>query len=150
MGPMEVDRNGLEVLDEDVCKQLLSHNVLGRVALTVGALPTIVPVNFKYVDGYIVFRTTPGAKFEAALANAVVAFEVDHMDGFTHTGWSVMAIGVASLVTDADEIERFNLENIPRWALSGGDRLVKISTEMLSGRRINAAATRRTESVSTG
>lgn len=139
MGAMEVDRNGLEVLDEETCRQLLSRAVLGRVATTVGALPTIVPVNFKYVDGYVVFRTSPGAKFEAALNNAVVAFEVDHMDAFSHSGWSVLAIGVASLVTDPDEIERYAKENIPRWAPSGEEHYARISTELLSGRRINPA-----------
>ena len=39
---MEVDCNGLEILDRGECLRLLSLATLGRVAITSGALPARV------------------------------------------------------------------------------------------------------------
>jgi uncharacterized protein len=47
---MEVDRNGLEVLGRDACLRLLASATLGRVGVSSGALPSVVPVNFRF-DG---------------------------------------------------------------------------------------------------
>lgn len=139
---MEIDRNGLEVLDPVTCRRLLVGTFVGRVGLTIGALPSILPVNFRIVDNAIVFRTGMGGKLAAALDHAVVAFEADEVDALTHTGWSVLVVGVASLVTDPDEIERCERANVPRWALEGRHRLVRVSMEMISGRRIDPSAAR--------
>jgi nitroimidazol reductase NimA-like FMN-containing flavoprotein (pyridoxamine 5'-phosphate oxidase superfamily) len=43
---MEIDRNGLEVLDRDECLRLLATATLGRIGLTSQSLPTVLPVNF--------------------------------------------------------------------------------------------------------
>ncbi len=74
---MEIDRNGLEVLNREECLRLLRHATLGRVAITSGALPQVLPVNFRLFGDRIVFRTGLGTKLDAATSNNVVAFEVD-------------------------------------------------------------------------
>jgi uncharacterized protein len=135
-----VDRNGLEVLARAECLRLLEQTTLGRVAVTVGALPAVLPVNYRLVDDRIVFRTSDGSKLDAATRNAVVAFEVDEMEPMGHTGWSVMVTGLTREVTDARELEALESANIPRWAPVGGERIVEISTDMISGRRIGHAA----------
>ncbi len=139
---MEVDRNGLEVLARDECLRLLGHATLGRLALTSGALPTVLPVNFRLVADKVVFRTNGGSKLEAATHNSVVAFEVDDMDPLRHGGWSVVVTGVAREVTDPDELQRLAAANIPLWGPKRADRMVAVSTEMVSGRRIPALAPR--------
>ena len=53
---------GLELLSEDEARKLLATGGVGRVGLTIGALPAIFPVNYKVIDGAIVFRTAPGSK----------------------------------------------------------------------------------------
>ena len=73
---MEVDRNGLEVLDRAECLRLLSHETLGRVAFTSAALPCLLPVHFHLQDDTILVRTRRGGRLDAALQDAVVAFEV--------------------------------------------------------------------------
>src|SRR5688500_14548904 len=113
---MEVDRNGLEVLDRDECLRLLATATIGRIAMTSGALPVVLPVNFRLIDASIVIRTGRGSKLEAATRNAVVAFEVDSFDQFSHSGWSVMATGVAREVTDPTQRDRLRRSHIPRWA----------------------------------
>lgn len=133
---MEIDRNGLEVLDREECLRLLAKGGLGRVGLTSGALPTVLPVNYRVVDGRIVFRTGAGSKLDAATSDTVVAFEVDEVDHVWRTGWSVVVTGVAREVTDAGELELLAAANVPRWAPAGPDRFVEISVELVSGRRL--------------
>jgi nitroimidazol reductase NimA-like FMN-containing flavoprotein (pyridoxamine 5'-phosphate oxidase superfamily) len=135
-GGSELDRNGLEILDRDECLRLLSTARLGRVGITSGALPVILPVNFRLLGDTIVFRTGRGTKLDAATRGAVVAFETDTMDPIDHTGWSVMVTGVAHQVTDPDELESVHPEKIARWAPTGDGCVVAISTELVTGRRL--------------
>ena len=133
---MEVDRNGLEVLDRDQCLNLLATATIGRVGLTSGALPTILPVNFRLDDDRILIRSGEGAKMDAALQDTVVAFEVDDFDPMNHSGWSVVVTGVARAITDEDELQSLDGVPIARWAPRGNGRVVSISTDMVSGRRL--------------
>lgn len=139
---MEIDRNGLEVLDRDECLRLLSTATLGRIGLTTGALPTVLPVNFLLDGEEILVRTSEGSKLQAATDNAVVAFESDDFDPLYHSGWSVVVTGVAREVTDPDELHALPSARVARWAPEGNGRLVAISTEMVSGRRIPVPAVR--------
>jgi hypothetical protein len=136
---MEIDHNGLEVLDRDRCLRLLSSATIGRVGLTSGALPTVLPVNFVLTPAGIVFRTGWGTKLEAATRNTVVAFEADDFSTFNHSGWSVVVTGVARELTDADEIEQAQALPLTRWGGDGSDRFVCISTEIVTGRSLPQA-----------
>jgi uncharacterized protein len=132
-----LDRNGLEILTKADCMNLLETVSIGRVAVSLGALPVILPVNFTMVDGDIVIRTTPGTKLDAATTNAVVAFEVDGFDPTDHDGWSVLVQGVAEEVTDPDEIRTLDRVTHAAWSGATG-RFVRIGTRILSGRRLSA------------
>ncbi|MGQ0824488.1 MAG: pyridoxamine 5'-phosphate oxidase family protein [Actinomycetota bacterium] len=133
---MEFDRNGLEVLDRVECLRLLAGATLGRLAVSSGALPVILPVNFVLDGDRILIRTSPGSKLHAATNNAVVAFEVDSVDTFSHTGWSVSVTGIASEVTDT--LERNLIDSLPlaHWAPSPAAHVVAVTTDVISGRRI--------------
>ena len=133
---MQVDRNGLEVLDREECLRLLSTARLGHVGLTKGALPSVLPVNFYFDGSRILIRSGPGSRIDAAIQNAVVAFEVDSFDPMYQSGWSVLVTGVAQEVTDPDELAALASLPVPRWAPLGDGRLVAISTELVSGRRL--------------
>jgi hypothetical protein len=134
-GAVELDQNGLQVLDRDQCMRLLATTGFGRIAITSGALPAILPVNFRLFGDEILFRTARGTKLDAATKNAVVAFEVDAMDPLEHSGWSVMVTGVARQVAD-DELSPSVRARIPRWAPGGDSCVVAVSTEMVTGRRL--------------
>jgi nitroimidazol reductase NimA-like FMN-containing flavoprotein (pyridoxamine 5'-phosphate oxidase superfamily) len=133
---MTYDRNGLEVLSRDECLLLLADAHLGRVALSVGALPVVLPVNYTLMDGDIVVSTVSGSKMDAALANAVVAFEIDGADPFYHQGWSVLVRGMARLITDPDELARAATLHLRPWASPTASHYVRIRSEVVSGRRI--------------
>ena len=124
---------GLEVLDERECRRLLAAASIGRVGVTIGALPAIFPVNYQYVDGDILFRTGEGTKLRAALDHAVVAFEVDHVDPAERKGWSVQVVGIAERIGTAGLTPEPVLEP---WAPGSRQHLVRIRPEILTGRRI--------------
>jgi len=132
---MTRDRNELEVLSSGECLDLLCTQAVGRVGLSVGALPVVLPVNF-VVDGeHIILRTGFGTKLSAALRNAVVCFEVDDIDQRDQTGWSVLVTGTAHELVGTDAAHAATLPLRP-WPGSTADHLVAISIDLVSGRRI--------------
>lgn len=133
---MTRDRNGLDVLDRGECLTLVERGVLGRVALSMGALPTILPVNYRLVDEQVVFRTGVGSKLDAATRGAVIAFEVDAFDPMEHTGWSVVVTGIAHEASANDWADPILASAIPRWAPAGASRVLVLPTDLISGRRI--------------
>ncbi|HEX2699054.1 MAG TPA: pyridoxamine 5'-phosphate oxidase family protein [Acidimicrobiales bacterium] len=132
---VERDRSGLLVLTRAECLRLLATTTLGRVGITIGALPAITPVNFRLVDQSIVFRTGVGTRLEAATRDAVVAFEADRVDSLTGEGWSVTVTGTARQTDDPDELAALGRLHIPRWTEWGDDRFVVVSTDIITGRR---------------
>lgn len=134
----DVDRNGLVMLEREECLRLLGRATLGRVGLTTGALPAVLPVNFWFDGDQILIRTSAGTKLQAATHDSVVAFEIDEIDPVAHTGWSVMVQGMARHVTDAGELERIRTLPLARWAPGGtGENIVAIRPEIVTGRRIH-------------
>jgi uncharacterized protein len=127
--------DGLELLEEQECLRLLATSPVGRVAVTIGGLPAVFPVNFAMVDGDILFRTGEGTKLRAAVAHAIVGFQADAIDSTYHEGWSVFVIGRSEEIDD-DGSDLVTHAPVAPWA--GGDRhhLVRIRPELVSGRRI--------------
>jgi uncharacterized protein len=134
---MIVDVDGIEVLDESECLDLLARSSIGRVAVTIGAVPAVFPVNFRLMDHSIVFRTGSGTKLDAAVRRAVVAFEVDQVDPMYHEGWSVLVVGMADELTDPDLIERVMRLPLEPWAPGDRPSVVQIRLDFVSGRRID-------------
>ncbi|MEO6627737.1 MAG: pyridoxamine 5'-phosphate oxidase family protein [Aquihabitans sp.] len=133
---MNHDGNGLEVLSRDRCLELLDTSAVGRVVFTERALPVALPVNFALLDENVVFRTGTGSKLAAALADAVVAFEVDDIDSVLQTGWSVLVQGWAGLLTRPDDLARAFALPLHPWAPGDRWHFVRIRSEIVSGRRL--------------
>ena len=126
----------LQPISEEECALLLAAGKVGRVGVSQGALPAVLPVNYAVLDGDIVIRTGAGTKLDAALRGAVVAFEIDSIDPIYHEGWSVMVQGRAHEVVDPEELKRARTLPLEPWAAGVRDRFVRISSERVSGRRI--------------
>jgi hypothetical protein len=131
---VDLDRNGLIVLSRTECVRLLSQATFGRVAVSMGALPVILPVNYRLIDDRIVFRTSPGSKLDAATTGAVVSFEVDSVEPLSHAGWSVIVTGIAAEVTTPAALAAIAEHNVPCWAHGAGDRIVEVPLTLVSGR----------------
>ena len=137
MAPMTTDRNGMVVLDRDECLRRLGRSGVGRVAITMGALPTIMPINYALLDGDVVFRTTAGTKLAAAMRDAVVAFEIDDVDRCSHAGWSVVVVGPTHALTDPLEVGVAQQLPLTRWVDGGdGETFVRLRADLVTGREI--------------
>lgn len=84
-------------------------------------------------------RTHDQSQLYSASRDSVVAFEVDRAPG-EHGGWSVHVTGVAEDVTDPGELTRLRSLPLRPWAAVEADRFMRISIELLSGRRVLTAA----------
>ncbi len=131
---MVFDGSTMVVLDEAECLRLLASQHIGRVAVTVGAVPAVFPVSFGLVDGAVVFCTGAGSKLSAATRDSVVAFEVDEVDPARRQGWSVLLVGVAEELHDPELVRR--VMDLPWAAWAPGRRVVRLVPEYVSGRRI--------------
>jgi len=138
MPSMDIDRNHLEVLDRAECLRLMGTAVIGRLGLSSGALPLVLPVNFLLDGERILIRTGTGTKLDRALAGAVVAFEVDDIFPLRHTGWSVVVTGVATVITDPADLARIERLPLAHWVPDQAEQVVAVSIELVSGRRITA------------
>lgn len=126
----------IDDIDRAECLRLLRKGVLGRIVYTVNALPAIQPVNY-VVDGEsIVIRTASASKLAMAGRREIVAFEVDDIDDDIGTGWSVVVTGQAGPVSERGEISRIDLLPLRSWAVTESGRYVRISCELVTGRRI--------------
>ncbi|MCU1492543.1 MAG: hypothetical protein JWO62_307 [Acidimicrobiaceae bacterium] len=137
MARMPDDAPRLEALNRDECLRRLATQSVGRIGITVRALPVVLPVNFGLLGESIVFRTTPGTKLDAATNKTVVAFEVDSYEPDGRSGWSVLVIGRA-MKMPADEVADAEALVIDAWPLDGqASHFVRIEGSQISGRRFN-------------
>ncbi|MDF3143645.1 MULTISPECIES: DUF1918 domain-containing protein [unclassified Streptomyces] len=130
----------LRDLSPGECRTLLSTHGVGRIAVsTSDGRPAVVPVNYEVIDDTIVFRTSPDSVPSAGVGTDV-AFEVDHVDEAMSQGWSVLAVGPASVVTEPDAVRRLS-EHAHTSPWAGGERAmwVSIRPASLTGRRITPA-----------
>ncbi len=134
-----VDSAGLDVLTEPECLRLLAKVPVGRIVYTDQAMPAILPVNF-VVDGWsVVIRTSAHSRLAAAGTNSIVAFEVDEFSpGPVPSGWSVVAIGPASQVTDRQELDTIARLGLQPWAPGSKEYYLRVRIEVITGRRLTA------------
>ncbi|GAA3494705.1 pyridoxamine 5'-phosphate oxidase family protein [Streptomyces prasinosporus] len=133
-------RPQLRDLAPEECRRLLSTHGVGRVAVSASdGSPAVVPVNYEVVEDAIVFRTAPDSVAAAAVGTEV-AFEVDHVDEATSRGWSVLAVGPASVVTEPAVVRGLvQRAHTEPWAGGAREMWVSIRPTRLTGRRITPA-----------
>jgi hypothetical protein len=129
-------------LDRDEALRLLGSVSFGRIVFTRHALPTVRPVNHVLDQGDIVIRTHEGAALTARAGQAdgqgvVVAYEADAIDPDTHLGWSVVVTGYTHLVTDPEELARYQALLDP-WVHRTMDYAVRIRPDLVTGVRLIA------------
>jgi nitroimidazol reductase NimA-like FMN-containing flavoprotein (pyridoxamine 5'-phosphate oxidase superfamily) len=96
-----LDRGGrLETLGRDECRRLLDSTNIGRLAYCADSGPRIVPMNYTLVSERLIFRTGMDTEASGYLINRPIAFEVDQVDEFLQTAWSVLIVGNAVLMEE--------------------------------------------------
>jgi hypothetical protein len=127
---------GVEVLTREECLELLGRAAIGRVGVSIDALPVILPVYFALFGDSVLFRTVPGTKFAAATVGAVLAFQADSYETESPTAWSVLLQGIASEVTHPEEAALAGSVPLTPWAVTGRpSRFMRLEIARVSGRR---------------
>jgi nitroimidazol reductase NimA-like FMN-containing flavoprotein (pyridoxamine 5'-phosphate oxidase superfamily) len=125
----------LETLTENECRAYLAEGGVGRIVFSTERGPTAQPVNFRFLDGDVFFRTTP-ATAARVTASSPVSFEVDRIDDAMSEGWSVLVTGCAEETSDSTENVRYVASSIEPWAGGTRSAIVRIRTSEMSGRVI--------------
>jgi uncharacterized protein len=123
------------------CADLLASATLGRLAVIVDGHPEIYPVNHVYDrwSGCVAFPSNAGTKLHAALSSSSVAFEADGVADDGSRGWSVLVVGHAEEITDAEAIARLSADRDRLWRTGEAARWICIVPSKVTGRRICAA-----------
>ena len=132
----------LEELTEAESLGLIEQAQIGRIGFSGRYGPIVLPVNYKVVDGSVVFRVAVGSSIGEDLRTGIadaeykVAFEIDEIDAATRTGWSVMIQGAAHHVDDEQERQAVLAAGIEPWPGGQREQFVQIRPTVISGRRI--------------
>lgn len=126
-----------DVLDRATCLELLRSTRLGRVGLSVDALPVIVPVGFEVVGERIVLGAHADPREVAAIDGVVVAFEADAWDPERGEGWSVLVQGPARRLVDRADLGPLPDGGPPAW-LTEDTEVVVVMTDVIHGVRLVA------------
>jgi nitroimidazol reductase NimA-like FMN-containing flavoprotein (pyridoxamine 5'-phosphate oxidase superfamily) len=125
-----------DVLPPSECVVGLASQRIGRIALSIDALPAVLPVYYVLAGTTVVFRTRGGGALDRHCRNTVVAFEVDSHDASRREGWSVMLVGTANVLGRAEDLAAFSNE-LDRIGAPEGDVLVGVEPGSLTGRALS-------------
>jgi len=124
-------------MSRDECLARLQTHQLGRLAVSEGALPLILPVNYAMDSANVVFRTRQGGLLDRTCRNTIVAFEIDDFDSSTETGWSVVVVGTATVLYASEWLRAVEL-GLSSAGATDGSLFVKIVPGIITGRAITA------------
>ena len=129
-------------MDPEECTARLGSVAVGRLGLSLAALPVVVPVRFRLEDGDVLFHAAAGSALDAASSGTVLAFQADHFrsDG---TGWSVLLQGISTPTPSPDTGAgagagagpRAGLPERPLATAPGPLRLLRLRPATVSGLR---------------
>ena len=134
----------IEELDEDQCLALIAGGGIGRIAYTSRFGTAVLPVNYVWRDGAVVFRTAANGPLDEDLRTGIanadyrVAFEIDSIDAAAQHGWSVLIQGPAHHVTGAEE-DAARETGVESWAPGDRELFVRIVPSRVTGRRVGPA-----------
>ncbi len=117
------------------CQRLLASVPFGRVVFTSGALPA-VRLACHLADGErIVIHASLGNAVSPGPdgTSPVVAYEADQVDASGRSGWSVVVVGRASLVTDQKLAARYRESLGPAWFDDPASQVITLTPELVSG-----------------
>jgi len=124
----------LHELSPEECWELLAAHSVGRVAFVGPDGPEVLPLNYAVARGAVLLRTSPSSALGRKLRHDVAAFQVDEIDEFTESGWSVLLRGLVEAIDVADLSP--DDERPEPWA--AGDRTLhlRLTPRTVTGRRL--------------
>ncbi len=134
----------IEELDETESLRLISPGGVGRIAYQSRFGPAVLPVNYQWHDGAVVFRTARHSALDEDLQTGIaggdyqVAFEIDEIDIAGREGWSVLIQGPAHHVSEAER-QSAEQAGVEPWPSGDRELFVRIVPSRVTGRRIRPA-----------
>ena len=117
------------------CQDLLASVNVGRLSLTIGALPVIVPVTYWYFRGSVILGMGDGPAYRAAVAN-VVGLEIDGTN-LEHVLWAVLVIGrTTEIIHPAEHAELLHL-GLAAPSGTTHAHYVRLRPDIITGYRTN-------------
>jgi nitroimidazol reductase NimA-like FMN-containing flavoprotein (pyridoxamine 5'-phosphate oxidase superfamily) len=121
-------------LSPDECWELAASQPVGRLGWAGAHGITMIPVNFAVTGDEVLVRTTAHSGAARECDDSAVAFEVDHVDASTRSGWSVLVRGTAHLEYGAPQDAEPDV-----WAPCPRSVRLRIVVADVTGRRITPA-----------
>lgn len=116
-------------LSERECWELLATASVGRLALSVRALPVILPVQYYLDRRRLAVCLGHHAPPERALDETIIAFAADAIDPVTRAGWSVQVQGRSVIPRG------LRIDTDCGWPAAA--QVVEIEPGMISGHRMH-------------
>jgi len=129
-------------LDEAECLRRIAQGGIGRIAYHSRFGPVVLPVNYKWHDGAVVFRTVRHSALDEDLQTGIaggdykVAFEIDDFDVAGRQGWSVLIQGPAHHVSEAERESALEA-GVEPWPSGERELFVRITPSRVTGRQIS-------------
>jgi nitroimidazol reductase NimA-like FMN-containing flavoprotein (pyridoxamine 5'-phosphate oxidase superfamily) len=118
------------------CRSYLGTGGVGRMVFFGPRGPEALPVNYAMLGSDIVVRTGRHTSLADRATLTRMSFEVDHLDQALAEGWSVLASGLARVVTAPSELETVRSLGLKPWAGGDKDTYLRITITDITGRRI--------------
>ena len=129
----------VEELESSECRRLLVTTNVGRIGYSTGDAVRIVPLNYVLFADQLVVRTLPDNELARFALNRPVAFEIDELDRFLQSGWSVLVSGVATELS-RESLRAMDFGETPEpWAGGVRSLYLQIPLTQLTGRRVHPA-----------
>jgi uncharacterized protein len=124
----------LREIDEAECWELLRSREVGRVAYVDARGPMVVPITFAVGEDSVLFRVAAYSEVARYLPDARAALEVDDIDYYTRSGWSVVLRGRVEAV-DSDDLPAPDARPTP-WPEGQRTLHLRLTPEVVTGRRL--------------
>ena len=119
---------GFQTMTADECRRLLGTSQVGRLAITAGALPLVLPVAYRTDGDRLVLRTPGHHEVADGIDGQVVGFEADDIALDRGIGWCVSVTGTVR-VEDAGGFEAAH-----PWFSDG--LVLSMTTDVVVGHRM--------------
>ena len=134
MGLFESDH-----FEDEQCLALLRRTRLGRVSLSMQALPIIVPVRYILNDGELLFAVSNG-ELTKILHGNVAALQAEGFEEDSGRRWTVLAVGPVQRVSALEDLGSATISDLTPPgvpSVMSGD-VYRLSPTIFSGRWIEA------------
>jgi nitroimidazol reductase NimA-like FMN-containing flavoprotein (pyridoxamine 5'-phosphate oxidase superfamily) len=135
------DARRFRTLDERHCQELLATHHVGRIAWQAADGPLVLPITYVCADDSIVFRTSPHGVISELIRPTDVALQIDALDEWQRSGWSVLVQGRAEAVAEPSAlVHLWTVDGMVPWASGVRNLFIRITPRRVTGRIVVSRA----------